>query len=70
MKHGARNDIRAEVVAVKKGGVMAQVTVQLEGCDHQMSSVMTLDSLDELGVREGETVHVVVKAVNVLLMKP
>jgi len=34
-----------------------------------MSSVMTLDSLDELGLKEGDKVKVVVKAVNVLLVK-
>ena len=70
MKHGARNDIPAEVVAIKTGGVMAQVTVKLQGTDYQMSSVMTLDSLAELGIAEGATVHVVAKAVNVLLVKP
>ncbi len=70
MKHGARNDIPAEVVAIKTGGVMAQVTVKLRGTDYHMSSVMTLDSLAELGLAQGETVHVVAKAVNVLLVKP
>lgn len=70
MKHGARNDIPAEVVEIKKGGVMAQVSVQLQGTDYRMTSVMTLDSLDELGIAEGSTVHVVAKAVNVLLVKP
>ena len=35
-----------------------------------MSSVMTKDSLDELGIGKGDTVHVVAKAVNVLLVKP
>ena len=70
MKHGARNDIPAEVVSIKTGGVMAQVTVKLKGTDYHMSSVMTLDSLHELGIAEGATVHVLAKAVNVLLVKP
>ena len=70
MKHGARNDIPAEVVEIKEGGVMAQVTVKLEGTDYQMSSVMTLDSLRELDIEKGSTVHVIAKAVNVLLVKP
>ena len=70
MKHGARNDIPAEVVAIKTGGVMAQVTVKLHGTEYQMSSVMTLDSLDALGIKVGDAVHVVAKAVNVLLVKP
>ena len=67
MKHGARNDIPAEVVEIKEGGVMAQVKVKLDGTDYHMSSVMTLDSLHELGLNIGSRVHVVAKAVNVLL---
>ena len=70
MKHGARNDIPAEVIEIKTGGVMAQVTVKLKGTDYHMSSVMTLDSLRELGIDQGSTVHVLAKAVNVLLVKP
>jgi molybdopterin-binding protein len=70
MKHGARNDIPAEVIKVKTGGVMAQVKVKLAGTHYEMSSVMTKDSLDELGIGKGDTVHVVAKAVNVLLVKP
>ncbi len=70
MKHGARNDIPAEVVEIKAGGVMAQVTVKLKDTDYVMSSVMTLDSLHELGLERGSTVHVLAKAVNVLLVKP
>lgn len=69
MKHGARNDIPAKVIEIKTGGVMAQVTVQLEGTDYRMSSVMTKDSLDELGIAEGSSVNVIAKAVNVLLVK-
>ncbi len=70
MKHGARNDIPAEVIEIKTGGVMAQVTVKLRGTDYRMDSVMTLDSLKDLGLKVGDTVHVLAKAVNVLLVKP
>jgi molybdopterin-binding protein len=34
-----------------------------------ISSVMTLESLEEMGLKEGDNVQVVVKAVNVLLVK-
>ena len=69
MKHGARNDLPAEVTAIKRGAVMCQVEVKLVGTDYKMSSVMTLDSLDSLGLKVGDKVQVVAKAVNVLLMK-
>jgi molybdopterin-binding protein len=70
MKHGARNDIPATVTAIKRGDVMAQVEVELVGTSYRMASVMTVDSLEELGLKEGDTVHVLAKAVNVLLVKP
>jgi molybdopterin-binding protein len=68
MKIGARNRLEAEVVEVKRGTVMCQVRVQLTG-GAQMESVMTLDSLDEMGLKVGDRVRVAVKAVNVLLIK-
>ncbi len=68
MKLGARNQLRAEVVDIKKGGVMCQVQVKLLG-PALMSSVMTLDSLAELGLKPGDKVNVIAKAVNVLLTK-
>jgi len=34
-----------------------------------MCSVMTKESLEDLGIKEGDTVKVIVKAVNVLLVK-
>jgi len=35
-----------------------------------MASVMTLESLRELGIKKGDQVEVIVKAVNVLLLRP
>jgi molybdopterin-binding protein len=61
MKHGARNDIPATVTAIKRGDVMAQVEVELVGTTYRMASVMTVDSLEELGLKEGDTVHVLAK---------
>ncbi len=47
---------------------MAQVKVQLAG-GAEMESVMTIDSLKDMGLKVGDTVRVAVKAVNVLLLK-
>ncbi len=69
MKFGARNNIVGEVVAIKKGEVMCQVDVKLKGTDFQMSSVMTLDSLNGLELKKGDTVRVIAKAVNVMLAR-
>jgi molybdopterin-binding protein len=68
MKIGARNRLEGNVVEIKRGTVMCQVRVQIAG-GAQMESVMTNDSLDDLGIKVGDKVRVAVKAVNVLLIK-
>ena len=68
MKYGARNTIKGKVVGIKKGSLMCQVDVAIGG-NNRMSSVMTLDSLKELGIKKGSSVTLVVKAVNVLLAR-
>jgi molybdate transport system regulatory protein len=68
MKIGARNKIEGEVTEIKRGTVMCQVAVKIAG-GARMESVMTLDSLQDLGLKVGDKVRVAVKAVNVLLLK-
>ena len=68
MKYGARNQLTGTIRKIKRGTVMSQVDLDVPA-DSSMSSVMTLDTLDELGVKEGDRVRVIVKAVNVLLVK-
>ncbi|MGH9715699.1 MAG: TOBE domain-containing protein [Candidatus Acidiferrales bacterium] len=68
MKVGARNRIVGKVKEIRKGSLMCLVKVEVPASS-KMASVMTLESLKELGVKKGDTVEVVVKAVNVLLMK-
>lgn len=68
MRVGARNRMIGKITEVKKGSLMCQVKLDLTTPAH-MQSVMTLDSLDELGVKLGDEVEIVVKAVNVLLLK-
>jgi molybdate transport system regulatory protein len=68
MKVGARNRIVGKVTEIQKGKVMCLVKVRIPA-ESRMASVMTLESLKELGIRKGDSVEVVVKAVNVLLMK-
>ena len=65
---GARNQLIGTVSEIKRGTVMCQVKVKVTD-DITMASVMTLESLDELGIKEGDTVRIIAKAVNVLLVK-
>ena len=66
MKYGARNQLEGEVVEIKKGQIMCHVKVKVPA-DSVMCSVMTLESLDDLGIKAGSKVKVMAKAVNVLL---
>ena len=68
MKVGARNRITGKVTDIKKGSVMCLVKLTILASS-RMGSVMTLESLKELGIRKGDKVEVIVKAVNVLLVK-
>jgi len=68
MQAGARNQIRGKVTAIKLGAVMAHVkfTITAGG---GMSSVLTIESLEEMGLKVGDEVTLLVKAVNVLPVK-
>lgn len=68
MKFGARNQIQATVGAIKTGDVMSQVQLQIDD-PVTMSSVMTTDSLTDLGLKPGDKVRVIVKAIHVLVVK-
>lgn len=68
MKYGARNKIEGKVQKIKKGGVMAQVDLTVDG-PIDMSSVLTVDSLNDLKLKKGDKVRIVVKAIHVLLVK-
>ncbi|MSQ97407.1 MAG: molybdenum-binding protein [Gemmataceae bacterium] len=68
MKIGARNRLEGKVTEIKRGTIMCQVRVKIAG-GAIMESVMTLDSLEEMGVKKGDKVWVAVKAVNVMLIK-
>ena len=67
MKYGARNSVSAKVKSVKKGDVMSLVKFDVNPCE--MASVLTTESLEEMGLAIGDEVRLVVKAVNVLPVK-
>ena len=68
MKYGARNQIAATVAGLKEGDVMSQVSLEIPAAS-SMTSVMTTDSLRDLGIKPGDKVKVVVKAIHVLVVR-
>jgi len=67
MKLSARNQLRGRVTAVKSGAVMAEVEVQIE--PGQMVAAITDTSRDQLDLREGDEVTVIIKSTEVLIAK-
>tara|TARA_B100000959_G_scaffold136806_1_gene143923 strand:- start:56 stop:265 length:210 start_codon:yes stop_codon:yes gene_type:complete len=68
MQYGAKNQLAGTVKEIKRGTVMSQVNLEVKA-NASMSSVLTLEALEELKISEGDQVKVIVKAVNVLLVK-
>ncbi|HES58652.1 MAG TPA: molybdenum-binding protein [Firmicutes bacterium] len=68
MKTGARNQIVGEVTEIRRGTLMSMAKVKIPA-EAVISSVMTIESLEGMELKEGDRVQVVIKAVNVLLLK-
>lgn len=68
MKFGARNTIAAKVKSVKKGDVMSLVKFEVS-VPVEMASVLTTESADDLGLKVGDSVRLIVKAIHVLPVK-
>ncbi len=68
MKPGARNKLVGTVTSVKKGDIMSLVKFDIE-TPAEMASVITTESADELGLKEGDRVELLIKAVHVLPVK-
>ncbi len=66
MKLSARNVLKGKVIKIVRGAVNAEVTIQLPGGE-QLVSIITVGSVDNLGLKEGAEVYAVIKASNVMI---
>ena len=67
MEISARNQLRGQVVEVKRGAVSAEVVVDIGG--QSIASTITVVSLDRLGLRAGDKVTAIIKASDVIIGK-
>lgn len=65
MRISARNQIKGTVREVKKGATTAHVLVDIGG--QVVTSSITNESVDALGIKPGSSVYVVVKASDVMI---
>jgi molybdopterin-binding protein len=68
MALSARNQLPGIVEDVKLGTITAQVVVKVG--DNQVESVITRTSVEEMGLKKGDAVHVVIKSTEVMIQKP
>jgi molybdopterin-binding protein len=67
MQISARNKLEGTVASIKLGGVMAEVVVRVG--EHEIVSVVTRTSIEELGLAEGDSVTAIVKSTEVMLAR-
>ena len=67
MPLSARNQLKGTVKEVQLGSVMAHVMVQVG--DNEIESVITRRSAEELDLKAGDTVAVVIKSTEVMIQK-
>ncbi len=70
VKLSARNSLKGKVVKIKKGGVVAGVEVKLDGSGDMVTSVITLDAVDDLKLKVGDHVSAIIKSTEVMISKP
>jgi molybdopterin-binding protein len=66
MRISARNQIKGTVVEVKKGATTSHIRVDI-GNGQIMTSSITNEAVDELGIKAKDQVMVVVKASDVMI---
>jgi molybdopterin-binding protein len=67
MTLSARNQLQGKISEVKLGEIMAHITVRIG--KNTIDSVITRRSVEEMGLKKGDTVTVVIKSTEVMLQK-
>jgi molybdopterin-binding protein len=66
MRISARNQLKGSVVEVKKGATTSHVRVDI-GNGQIVTSSITNEAVDDLGIKAGGTVTVMIKASDVMI---
>lgn len=68
MKLSARNQIKGKVAAVEVGAVMSKVKVDIGG-GNMLTSMISKESIDDLGLKVGDEVTAIIKSTEVMIGK-
>ena len=66
MKISARNVLKGKIKSITHGSVNSEIVVELPGCS-EITSIITKNSAEKLGLKEGHDVYAVIKASSVML---
>jgi molybdopterin-binding protein len=66
MKISARNLLKGKIIQITPGAVNAEVTIELQG-GAQIVSIITMKSVESLGIKVGSDAYAVIKASNVMI---
>ncbi len=66
MKLSARNVLKGKVKSITHGSVNSEIVVELPG-GTEITSIITKNSAESMGLKEGHEVYAVVKATSVML---
>lgn len=66
MKLSARNQLKGKIVNIEEGAVNSKVTLELED-GQQITSIITIEAVKDLGLKVGEYATAIVKASNVMI---
>ncbi len=67
MRLSTRNQLSGTIESVEIGAVMATVRIRLDGGDQVVTSAITKDAAQELGLAEGQKAIALVKATEVTI---
>nr|CAA28652.1 unnamed protein product [Clostridium pasteurianum] len=67
MSISARNQLKGKVVGLKKGVITAEVVLEIAG-GNKITSIISLDSVEELGVKEGAELTAGIKSTDVMIL--
>ena len=68
MELSARNKIKGKIKDIKLGSVMAKISIEIAG-GNIISSVITVDSAEDLKLKVGDEVYAIVKSTEVMIGK-
>ena len=68
MKYGARNNITAKITSIQSDKIMSLIKFEVTE-PGTMASVVTTESVKDLGLKKGDKVRLLIKAIHVIPVK-